>query len=410
MTEAESLRARTEFVVELSRRLHAYGTASQRLEAAVGKVAKRLGLTCEIWANPTGILISFGGALGDAGGPENTRVLRMAPGDIDLAKMCATDAIAESVITGAMDARDGRTALRALDKPTTTKQAALAVLCFGLTSGSVAVLLKSGWPEVITAALIGWLVGLIYQASASSSRLSEALDALAAFTATFIAFAVTHYITPLALDSVVIASIIVLLPGLSLTIAVSELSSQQLVAGTSRFAGAIATLLKLTFGAVAALQIGRALGWHTAESVSPPLPEPFVWLALLVAAYAFAVLFRARLRDYPLVMGAAILSFVVTRYSGATFGTEAGVFFSGVAIAAAGNLYARLFNRPGALIRVPGIILLVPGSTGFRSLSFVFERDVYLGLDAGVTVITVLITLVAGLMIGNLLIAPRRNL
>lgn len=410
MTEAESLRARTEFVVELSRRLHAYGTTSQRLEAAVGKVAHRLGLTCEIWANPTGIIISFGGALGDVGGPENTRVLRMSPGDIDLARLCETDAIAESVITGAMDAREGRAALKALDRPSTSLQSALTVFCFGLTSGSVAVLLKSGWPELITAAAIGWLVGLMYQASATSPRLGEALDALAAFTATFIAFAVSHFITPLALDSVVIASIIVLLPGLSLTIAVSELSSQQLVAGTSRFAGAVATLLKLAFGAVAALQIGRALGWQTAESMSTPLPEAYVWAALVVAAYAFAVLFRAGLRDYPLVMGAAMLSFVVTRYSGATFGAEAGVFFSGLAIAAAGNLYARVSNRPGALIRVPGIILLVPGSTGFRSLSFVFERDVYLGLDAGVTVITVLITLVAGLMIGNLLISPRRNL
>ena len=65
MTEAESFRARTEFVIELSRRLHAYGTTSQRLEAAVGKVARRLGLACEIWANPTGIIISFGGGIGE---------------------------------------------------------------------------------------------------------------------------------------------------------------------------------------------------------------------------------------------------------------------------------------------------------------------------------------------------------
>ena len=49
-------------------------------------------------------------------------------------------------------------------------------------------------------------------------------------------------------------------------------------------------------------------------------------------------------------------------------------------------------------------------SNGAKQAALAFNGDVYLGLDAGVTVITVLITLVAGLMIGNLLIAPRRNL
>jgi uncharacterized membrane protein YjjB (DUF3815 family) len=59
---------------------------------------------------------------------------------------------------------------------------------------------------------------------------------------------------------------------------------------------------------------------------------------------------------------------------------------------------------------MPGIILLVPGSLGFRSFNFAFERDVMLGLDTAVAVITALIALVAGILVGNLLVSPRRNL
>ncbi|MCK7594019.1 threonine/serine ThrE exporter family protein [Pseudomarimonas salicorniae] len=411
MTEAESFRARTEFVVELSRRLHAYGTTSQRLEAAVGKVAKRLGLTCEIWANPTGIIISFGGGIGPNGGPENTRVLRMPPGDVNLARLCRADAIAEQVLAGELNVAEGSAALRALETEVSSAWARLlTVLCFGLTSASVAVLFGSGWAELVAAGLIGLVIGVLCEAAVSRPRLNESVDALAAFVATFIAFAISEFITPLALDSVVIAAIIVLLPGLTLTNAVSELSTQQLVAGTTRFAGAVAILLKLTFGAVAAMQIGRALGWVMLTSASQPMGDLALWVALAVAACAFAVLFRAELRDYPLVIAAAIGSFLATRMAGAAFGSEAGIFFAGLLISAAANLYARLANRPGAVIRVPGIILLVPGSTGFRSVSFVFERDVFNGLEAAVTVITVLISLVAGLMFGNLLVPPRRNL
>lgn len=410
MTEAESFRARTEFVIELSRRLHAYGTTSQRLEAAVGKVAKRLGLACEIWANPTGIIISFGGGIGPNGGPENTRVLRMPPGDIHLARLCAADAIAEKVLVGELDVAAGRAALRELDQPPTRWSRALTVLCFGLTSAAVAVLFGAGMAELVAAGLIGLVIGLLCLVAEFRPRLGESVDALSAFVATFLAFAISEFITPLALDSVVIAAIIVLLPGLTLTNAVSELSSQHLIAGTARFAGAVAILLKLTFGAVAAMQIGRALGWEVLTSSPQPLGDVGLWLALVVAAYAFAVLFKAEWRDYPLVIAAAIGSFMATRMAGAAFGSEAGIFFAGLLISAAANLYAVFFNRPGAVIRVPGIILLVPGSTGFRSLSFVFERDVFHGLDAAVTVLTVLISLVAGLLFGNLLVPPRRNL
>jgi uncharacterized membrane protein YjjB (DUF3815 family) len=87
-----------------------------------------------------------------------------------------------------------------------------------------------------------------------------------------------------------------------------------------------------------------------------------------------------------------------------------GVFLAGMVMTALGNLYGRVFNRPSALIRVPGIILLVPGSLGFRSFNFVFERDVMQGLDTAFAVIAALIALVAGILFGNLLMPTRRNL
>ena len=61
-------------------------------------------------------------------------------------------------------------------------------------------------------------------------------------------------------------------------------------------------------------------------------------------------------------------------------------------------------------MRVPGIILLVPGSVGLRSLFFVFERDVYLGLDTAFSLVVLLASLVAGLLFGNVLVSPRRSL
>ena len=86
------------------------------------------------------------------------------------------------------------------------------------------------------------------------------------------------------------------------------------------------------------------------------------------------------------------------------------MFLGGVVAGSAGNIYARWKQRPGALVRVPGIILLVPGSVGFRSLFFAFERDVYLSLDTAFSLLAILIALVAGLLFGNLLVPPRRSI
>ena len=406
--------ARAAFVAELASRLHAYGTTAQRLEGAVAGVARRLGLYCEVFSNPTGIILSFADPVrGQYDGI--TRVLRLDPGEQNLARLAATDAIAEDVLAGRLAPKDGQAALLALDAPAPRRQAVLSALAFGLTAAAVAALLGAGGVDIATAGGIGVLIGVFAVLSSGRPQLIEAQEAIAALVATLLAAAVATFVAPLSLKTVVVSSLIVLMPGLMLTNAVSELASRQLVSGTARFAGAMMILLQLTFGTVAATQLVRLLGWQPqdAPTVLPSLPAEIG--ALLVASFAFAVLFRASRRDVLLVMGSALFGYAVTRAGGAwlgmsTGGFAGGAFLGGMAVAAVSNLYGRLANRPGALVRVPGIILLVPGSVSFRSLGFVMERDVFLGLDTAFVVVSTLVAIVAGLLFGNLLVPSRRDL
>jgi uncharacterized membrane protein YjjB (DUF3815 family) len=129
-----------------------------------------------------------------------------------------------------------------------------------------------------------------------------------------------------------------------------------------------------------------------------------------LAGLAFAVLFRAAASDAPIVVAAAATSYLVSATVGASFGAEFGVFVGALVITVLSNLYGRWRNRPGALVRVPGIILLVPGSVGYRSLFFVFERDVYLGIDTAISMLVLLACLAGGLLFGNMLLRPRKSL
>lgn len=408
--------ARVDFIVELARRLHICGTSAHRLEGAVDQVARRLRIDAEVWSNPTGMILSFPDP---ERGPDFpiTRLIRLDPGEENLSRLAAADGIAEDVMAGRRDIADGLSAMRALDRPPGRYARPATIISFGVASAAVTALMqRTGWADLATAAVLGTMIGALTEYSRGRPRWADASEAVAAFLVTLLATAVASFIAPLSLQGVIIASLIVLMPGLMLTTAVSELTSRQLVSGTARFAGALTVLLKLTFGAVAAAQIAALFGWKLlSNSSAGVLPEWMPWLMLLLASFSFAVLFKAARRDTLLVMASVWLGYAVMRLSALLPGADAsilpsGVFLSGMAVTAAANLYGHRFNRPSALVRVPGIILLVPGALGFRGFNFVLQRDVMLSIDTAFAVLTALIALVAGLVFGNLLVSPRRNL
>jgi uncharacterized membrane protein YjjP (DUF1212 family) len=412
-----SLNTRIAFLVELATRLHKYGAASPRLEMAISGAAQRIGVGADVWSSPTAIIISFADlAQGEDGRlAQATQVIRLLPGDVNLDKLCRADEIADRVIGGELDLREGFRLLRALELPDTRRQQAAVIGSYGLSAGAIAALfLHSSWVDLLVAALVGLIIGTITILSATRPRLNVASDAICAMVATLVAIVFSAFVVPLAIKSVVLAGLIVLVPGMSLTTAVREISSQHLVSGMARMGGAMSTLLKLTFGTVAATQICAVLNIHARDFELPELPKWVDYPALLVAAIAFAILFRAAKRDWPVVILAVIVGYLATRLGGAISinlpGAPFGVFLGGLLLSAMANLYARYVGRPGAVVREPGILLLVPGSVGFRSVSYLLARNTSLGFDTGMLLVTLLISLVAGLMFGELLVAPRRSL
>jgi len=407
---------RIAFVLELARRLHQYGTSAPRLEMAIAGAAQRLGLSADVWSSPTAIIISFADlAQGEEGVAQTTQVMRLAPGEVNLERLCQADDIADRAIAGELGLREGFRLLRELGRPDTRREKIGSIASYGLSAASIAALfLHSSWVDLVVAGAIGVVIGCITLLAASRPRLAVASDAICALVATTVTIVVSAFVVPLAIKSVVLASLIILVPGMSLTNAVREISSGHLVSGMARMGGAMSTLLKLTFGTIAATQLCAAVGITARDFALPALPTWTDFPALLVAAIAFAILFRAARRDWPVVIVAVVVGYLTTRWGGAISGSlpgaPVGVFLGGLLLGALANVYARFAHRPGAVIREPGILLLVPGSVGFRSVSFLLERDTTLSVDTGLLLVTLLVSLVAGLMFGDLLVSPRRSL
>jgi len=308
---------------------------------------------------------------------------------------------------------------RELDHESETRDTASIVFAFGLAAAAVAGLLRTSWLDIAVAGALGTLSGILAVTARSRPHVAAASEAIAAILATVLAAGFAHFVAPLSIQTVVIAALIVLMPGLTLTTAVTELATGQLVTGTARFAGAMVTLFKLTFGSVAGAQIVNALHWTPRLAQGTTLPAVVEVVATLAAAFSFAILFRAARRDIPLVMLSAVMGYVLTRVASTWFApaepapgiTFAGaVFFSSLVMAAVANVYGRVARRPGTLVRLPSIMLLVPGSVGFRGLASLMERDYTLGMETAVAVLSALVALMAGLLFGSVLVAPRRYL
>jgi len=402
---------RVAFVCEIAGRLHGYGTTAQRLEAAVVALAQQLGLDCEPWSNPTGIILSFSDPAKAIGSSDITRVIRLAPGENDLHKLSVADRVVDDVANGRMSIAQGHTALQELDRDPGTPGQIREILAYTLGAAGVAGLWKLPWLDIGTAGGIGLLIGLLGRWTSKRAATREASEALAALLAGLVASLVASFVGALNLNTVIIASLVVLLPGMALTNAVNELASQHWVSGTARAAGALTTIMKLTVGAMIAVTVGDIIGLDPVARAARPQPEWVEWAALVTAALAFAMLFKAHRRDFAWVMAASVAGYAISRFAGHAWGAPAGIFLSAMLLTAAGNLFGRVFHRPGAIIRLPGFIMMVPGSTSLRGvLTLVQQQDVGAGQSVFLSVLNVVLALVAGLLFGNLVMPARKTL
>jgi len=399
------------FLKRYARHMHAAGVPAHQFERMMTAVADRLSFNCQVLSSPTAIFLSFQYQDDEEDQrPIPIQLVRVSPPSVNLGNTSELYSLGNQLVDGGIDVVDAYAFLKGW-QPEQLYPFWLQILCWGLSGGAVAVMLGASWVGVAAAAICGTFIGLLVTQAGDALR-EGGLEAIAALFTTFLIFAINHLVPGLNVLMVIMASLIVLIPGLGLTIAVTELSTDHLASGSARLAGALVTLLKLGLGVLIGTVIINWFGWSASYDSAVSLPAPpdwFRWPALVAAAFSFAVLFSVRLKEFPIAMSAAIISYLVSRVGVAMGGLEFGVLIASMTIAILGNLYGRFYKRPGALIRVPGIILLVPGTIGYSGITAIFLQGGDGFADLATLALRLVISLVGGLLFGNTLVPPRRG-
>ena len=333
------------FVMELGAALHRFGTPAHRLEAAMGAVARQLALEAHILSTPTSVMAGFGSL-----GEQKTVLVRVDPGEVDLEKLAALDRVAGEVGRGQVPVAEGMAEVRAIAARRGRYPIPLVVLALGLLSAATAVFLAGGWRDVVVSGLIGLVIGLVTAAVRGSIGGSQVYSFVAAFAAAAIAHAALAVGIPISLRVTILSGVIALLPGYTLTVAMTEVATRNLVSGTARLTAAAVAFLELTFGiALAEIVMTRLFGVPAAVmAASAPLPEWAELAALAVFVPAVGVELGAHPLQFPAIAIASTAAYYDARVGADLLGPELGAAIGGFAVAAGSNVYSRVMDRIAA--------------------------------------------------------------
>jgi len=389
------------FVLRLARALHAYGYSAARLEDILAATADRLGLAGHrFFSMPTQIMAAFG--------PEDrqrTHLLRVEPGEVNLGKVAALEQVSLDVAQGRASPEEGMERIERIVAAPSPYGPAVVTLAHGVLSGTVCQFLGGGWREIVVATVLGLGLGLLAIYAASHARVGRVFESLAAFLISTAAIGLARLVGPISVFVATLAGLIVLMPGLLLTTAITELATRHLASGTLRLSSAFMTLLGIVFGVALGSRLGAMLFGDPASAIPVGLPGWAPYVAIVLASASSVVILRADPRDAPWIVAAGVLGVLSGRLGAAKLGLELGMFVAAFGVAMASAAYERWRNRPAPVVLVPGILLLVPGSIGYLSMSSLMERNTVAGIDTAFTMVLTAVSLVAGLLIAGI-VAP----
>lgn len=391
----------------MARELHRAGMATDALESAIEAVAKAIDLPVSVFALPTYVTIAVGRDY-----QQHIVMLRMEPARVKLRRISLLNDIYDDLTSGKIDYRQAAKLLQSIDRFQPHYSPLLRAPALAMAAVGAALILGAGTRELVVAGLIGTSTGVLSAAGMRFPIVGRLFGVLAAFVGTLIVAGFMLLAGPVNIYISIVAGVVVVLPGYSLTLALYELANDDLVAGTARLGKVLSVLFSLACGALLGFAVaGPHLLAHGGIS-----PHPVGWFAWILAgvllSIGFSIDLDARGRDFVWVLAAGLVAILASRIVGDSALHAIGPFIAAVVCGVVANIGARFLRVPQPVMLVPALYVLVPGSLSYESLLFAFQSNINAALPIAANAAAAAILLVAGLLLSQLVFpaAPLRGL
>jgi uncharacterized membrane protein YjjP (DUF1212 family) len=386
-----------------------YGCPSYRLEEVIRVVADIEGYRAQAFALPTGLFVSLD--VPGAGGPV-LRMIRVRFWATNLERLVEVDAILNDVAERRSSIRDARRRLGELDLRPPPYPPALKWVATAVVSAAAAVFFRGGPMEIGVAGITGVLVALFGWLMARNPSGRFLVDCVGGLFAALLAWGFSRVQPDLSREVIVLSGVIALVPGMTLTTGLAELTQKNLVSGAARLMEAFVAFLSILFGIALAIGAQKVVGAESpvASAAREGLPLPYQAAALLAASLAFAVIFSVPRRYIGAAVASGAIGYIATALGTRYLPGHVAAFAAALAISVFANALARVTNRPAQLFQLPGMMLLVPGSFGFLSLDDFLRGDFLNGAAKGFQMLLIAGALVTGVLLANVVLSPRKLL
>ncbi len=393
------------FIVQLGKALHTYGVPSYKSQIYLTEIAEKKGIKGSFMDTPTWINYVFY----EEDEQTYSYVECVLPGDLNLGALSRIVEITNNVLSNAISFEQAKLEIERLKTAPLSYGRILESLAFIFSAGAFSMILDTSWASAITASFIGAIVYGITILAQKSGYIRSALESLVAFVATIITGLLSLHFEQINISMTILASIIVFIPGLSITTALEEVTSRSLVSGTAKLFDALVSLFKQFFGVVLGLAILPLFIDLQPNHVVNDVPEWLDYFAIITLALSLGIVFKVRSRDILYCVIAGFVSFYTTTILDFT-GILVSIFIGTIVAVTISKIFSRITKSPELVYLVPGIIMLVPGSKAFIGLSSVFLGSDGAQSNMGTQVLYIFMGIIGGLIFSGSFIDRKKEL
>ena len=410
MSPAE-YREKCSFVSKLGIGLHECGATTHRIERHLRNLCELLGIHGSFWLTPTSFTFCYW--LEDET-DQHIQVRRLQPADGDLGRLELIDTLVDRFESGELSFEEMKGGLSDIMTMPPAYGFFAQWVAAVLLSASFAVLVSDNLNDVLSAGMISVFLFFFLKKISGLPRFVDTVEIFAALISGLLATGISALGYEINIPFVILSAIIVYVPGLGLTTALSEIAHRELVSGTSKFVHAVMNLLKLYFGSVFGVTLGSLLWGEGVGEVLHGIENLPSWKtlpAVIIFALTHTVAFHVRPRQLPWCLLAAVIGFFVARMGEEHFGVAAGMFLGALAVALYANLFSNIRHIPGSIVLSGGLVLLVPGSKTYLILNSWITGEQMVESSSNVNqAVMIFISLVMGLLFANVLLPTKKSL
>jgi uncharacterized membrane protein YjjP (DUF1212 family) len=393
------------FIIHLGKAAHSYGSPAIRLEAYLKRLTEAFGLEGEFHSTPTNMIFAF---RQDEGDWQKINLLTVH-GGLDLTKLPTLDDIVNEIVAGSLSIEDAELRLQEIDKtsdPYGTLTQAFGYLALG---AGFAGLSGGCWMDILFSGIFSLMVyAMIWYGGHKGGWINDLLPLSTAFVAGMLAILVKHFIPEVNYVLITLSAIIVLIPGYSVSMGVAEAVNGHLVSGLTNLINGLVYLFKQFIGAWLAISMLLAV-WPVSTITSTPADPVWMWVFVPALFIGLIITFQTAPRYFLWAFVNSALGYAGVMWGSSLMGSNLGNLIGAVAVGVFANIWEWRTGKPGSIVLLPAITILVSGSIGFRGLmaSAQGQGD---GSGEFMQMFLIAITLTAGLLIANTIVKPKKSL